>query len=136
MLPELYIPGMDEAVRGFAERKGLIDHMYYYALPPGLLGASTAGMLRALTRAPDGQYFFLSHPALYSDETLRMGNATVSGKQLAKNRSGEARLLGARGILPITRALGVRPLRYDEAAPLPARLTPADVRAILAGAAG
>lgn len=135
MFPEGDIPGMDEAVRDFAKRKGLLDHMYYYRLPPGLLKAIQNGenMLSALKKVPDGQYFYLAHPALYSEEMLQTGNRFIRGDEVAKTRSGEAKLLGTPGIALLMRVMGIRPLRYDEAGPLEKRLTAEDVKKILDG---
>ena len=121
MFPELYIPGMDEAVADFAKTKGLLDHMYYYKLPTKLFGL------------PRGQYFYLTHPAVYSAEMLQTGNSECSGADIAKARAKEAKLLSSRSFKLMTELLGIRPLRYDEAIPFKERLTVDDAQQIIRG---
>jgi hypothetical protein len=130
MFPEGHIPGMDAAIAQFAKEKGLIDHMYYYALPPGLLETMKSGgsLISALRKIPEGQYFYLAHPAVYSSEMLLTGNSEYSGEQVAKGRASEAKLLGTFGLPNLMRLLGIRALRYDEATPFPKRLTEEDIR--------
>ena len=132
MFPEMCIPGMDEAVCDFAKQKGLLDHMYYYVLPPGFLEAANNGNLtKVLKNIPDGQYFYVAHPAKYSEEMLKTGNSRVSGNEIAKNRSSEAKFLSSVFINSGARLMGIQPLRYDEAKPLDKRLTVEDVRKLL-----
>jgi hypothetical protein len=132
MFPESYLPGMNELVRNFSTEKGLLDHMYYYVLPAGLLSAARQGrLLPALRRVPSGQYFYVAHPALYSGEMLQTGNRSVSGEKVARARNEEAKLLGAPGVKLLMRTLGIRGIRYDQATPLARRLTPEDVKRIL-----
>ncbi len=131
MFAEAYIPGLDEAMAAFAKRKGLIDHMYFYRLPPDFarMNEDAVGFLR---RLPAGQYFYVAHPAKYSEEMRLTGNAQYSGEEIASGRGKEARLLSNRLLAPVLRlAFGLRPLRYDEAEPLDRRLTAEDVRNLL-----
>jgi predicted glycoside hydrolase/deacetylase ChbG (UPF0249 family) len=133
MMPELKVKGMDAIVQDFAKKKGLIDHMHYYVLPPGLFDAAKEkNIIPMLKACPDGQYFFLTHPAMYSQEMLQTGNSSVSGEEVAKGRDGEAKMF-SRPILKhaLKILFKIRPLRYDEAKPLPKRLTPDDVKAEL-----
>jgi predicted glycoside hydrolase/deacetylase ChbG (UPF0249 family) len=117
MLPERYIPGLDEALRDWAAAKGLMDHMYYYKLPPDLmvLQAHPERTLSVLRAIPPGEYFYLAHPARYSQEMLQTGNSLVSGEEVARNRDREARLLGNPFIKLGMAALGISPIRYDQA---------------------
>lgn len=127
MFAEAHIPGMDEAMADFAKRKGLIDHMYYYRLPPGweTMGGDLRGFLRKLA---SGQYFFAAHPAIYGEEMLRTGNARFSGAAVAAGRGAEAKMVGNRLLAPALRlAYGVRTVRYDEATPSDRRMTVADI---------
>lgn len=123
MFAEAYIPGLNEAMEIFAKQKGLIDHMYYYQLPPGFaeMGTNVTGFLRNL---PSGQYFYVAHPAVYGEEMHLTGNAQYSGEEIAKGRGKEAKLLGNVLLVPVARlSFGVHTLRYDEAKPLSHRLT-------------
>ncbi len=117
MLPERFVPGLDEAVADWAKRHGLIDHMYFYRLPEGFLETAKEPkqLFKALINIPNGQYFFLIHPALYGEEMLRTGNAQVTGEEVARSRNGEAKLFSSRLTGLSLRTLGIRPIRYDEA---------------------
>lgn len=120
MLPEMYIPGLDEATENWAKGKGLLHHMYYYNLPPGWqeLAEDSSRLLHVLRSIPDGQYFFVAHPALYGEDMLLTGNAENAAEDIAGGRSGEAKMFGKRSTKWMMRLLGIRPLRYDEATPL------------------
>jgi len=128
MFPEQYIDGLDETLAGWAKRKGLLDHMYFYAFPPGweVLLKDMKKAPAFLRDMPEGQYFIVAHPALNTEEMRMSGNAWISGEKVAKDRSLEAALYSSRTVKHIMRLFGIRPLRYDEAAPNE-RLTAADV---------
>jgi predicted glycoside hydrolase/deacetylase ChbG (UPF0249 family) len=127
MFPEKYIPGMFEAMNEWIKGKGLINHIYFYNLPPGFkkIAADPKNMVSVLKAIPEGQYFYLAHPAVYSDEMLLTGNSSVSGEDVAKARNGEAQLLAKKSTPRFMRFLGITPIRYDQAAPGPA-LDPAN----------
>ena len=74
---------------------------------------------RVLGSLTDDQYFFLSHPALYSEEMVQCGNARVDGEELARGRDQEASFLAREDLNEISERLGFRAIRYDEAVPLP-----------------
>ncbi len=131
MFAEAHIAYLDEAMADLAKRKGLLDHMYYYRLPPGFarMGENMAGFFRQL---PSGQYFYVAHPAIYGDEMLLTGNARYPGDDVAHGRGKEAKLVGNPLLAPAARlAFGVRTLRYDEAQPLPCRLTVEEINRLL-----
>ncbi|MDR0400969.1 MAG: ChbG/HpnK family deacetylase [Treponema sp.] len=117
MLPERFIPGLDEALRDWAAAKGLLDHMYYYRLPPGFeaLQGRPGKILEFLRTIPPGQYFFLAHPARYGPEMLQTGNSEHGGEEIARARDREARLLGNPFINIVMGALGIVSIRYDQA---------------------
>jgi hypothetical protein len=128
MLPERFIPGLDEALRDWAEAKGLCDHMYYYRLPPGfeVLRENPRRLLPVLRAIPPGQYFYLAHPAFYGEEMLQTGNAEVGGEEVARARAGEAKLLGNPLLKYGMGLLGIRGIRYDQAEK-GKRLSPAEL---------
>lgn len=134
MIPELWVPGLDEAVEGWAGKKGLLYHMYYYALPPGWERIAKDGsqLVPVLKEMPSGQYFYLAHPALYSEEMLLTGNGGISGEEVAKARDEEARMLSKRPMKWFMRYLGIRPVRYDTAIP-GARRKPEELKQMLNG---
>ena len=109
MFPERYVEGLSDAMGDFAKRKGLVDHLYFYQLPPWGLPLCSA---KDIDRLPDGQYFGLSHPSLDTEEMRLTGNASTSGEMVATTRARETVLLSDR---TYTDGLGIESIRYDEA---------------------
>ncbi|MDR2654682.1 MAG: ChbG/HpnK family deacetylase [Oscillospiraceae bacterium] len=129
MMPEMAIDGLSEAAGEWCVQKGLIDHAYYYELPPGLLDPKIS-ILKKLRDLKPGQYFFLTHPALYGEEMLAAGNSAESGERVAKGRSGEAAMFSRKITTRIMSFYGITPIRYDQAIP-GKRKSPEDLRRIL-----
>jgi hypothetical protein len=119
MFPEMFVEGMDEAMADFTKKKGLIDHMYYYNMPPGLddLQAELADIMKALSDLPDGQYFFVTHPSLDTEEMRLTGNAMYSGADVAKGRALETQMFSNPALSAALRSIGCEGVRYDEATP-------------------
>lgn len=117
MLPELWVADLEDAMDAWTQRKGLLYHMYYYALPPGWkrVAKDPQQLLPVLREMPSGQYFYLIHPAFYGEEMLRTGNGEISGEQVAKARDAEARMFSKKSMKWLMRLFHVSPLRYDEA---------------------
>lgn len=118
MLPERFIPGLQEELDRWMEAKGLINHRYYYNFFPGGVPSGIESFERVLGSLTDDQYFFLSHPALYSEEMLQCGNAEVDGEELARGRDQEASFLARKDLNEISERWGFRAVRYDEAVPM------------------
>ncbi|MGG4105492.1 polysaccharide deacetylase family protein [Paenibacillus lautus] len=119
MLPERFIPGLQEELDRWIEAKGLINHRDYYNFFPGGVPDGVESFERVLGGLTEDQYFFLSHPALYSKEMVQCGNAQVDGEELARGRDQEASFLAREDLNEISERLGFRAIRYDEAVPLP-----------------
>ena len=119
MLFEAYIPGLDEAMKTWAREKGLLFHLYYYALPPGFqkVMMDSSQLLPVLKVLPSGQYFYVAHPAYDSAEMRLTGNNHESGETVARERDKEARTLDKAYLKWLMRLMGIRPIRYDEAIP-------------------
>ncbi|MEK4115243.1 ChbG/HpnK family deacetylase [Paenibacillus sp. FSL W8-0919] len=115
MLPERFVPGLQEELDRWIASKGLINHRYYYNFFPGGVPSSVPQFEAVLSRLTDEQYFFLSHPALYSEEMTQCGNAWVDGEELARGRDAEAAFLMQEDLIEISERHGFRPIRYDEA---------------------
>ena len=132
MFPEQNIEGLDEAVEAWAKQKGLLDHMYYYSLPEGWDAAlkDAKKIIPFLFSIRDGQYFIVAHPALNTEEMRVTGNAGISGERVARDRDIETKIYGSAVTRQILKAVGISPLRYDEAVP-GKRLTVEDVVRIL-----
>ncbi len=119
MLPEQSIPGMDAALADWAKEKGLLDHMYYYAFPPGFerVLKDPKQLLSVIPKMPGGQYFIVAHPAFDTEEFRMACNDPAMGKKVAKERSMEALAVGSKLTKLLARCFGITPLRYDEATP-------------------
>jgi hypothetical protein len=129
MFPERYVEGLHEAVGEFARRKGLIDHMCFYNLPPWGL---TLCNMKDVHLLPDGQYLGISHPSLDTEEMRLTGNASTSGHTVATTRARETALISDRQYGRKLEALGIRSIRYDEAV-LDERLTLEELNRRLSG---
>jgi hypothetical protein len=121
MLPERYVTGLTERLDRWIASKGLINHMEYYRLfPRNDDVASTPGLFeQVLSTLEEGQYFFVTHPALYSQEMTECGNDQVDGQQLARNRDLEMVFITSPDTMEICERYGFTTIRYDEAVPLP-----------------
>ncbi len=132
MFPEAYIEGLDEALCEWAKKKGLIDHMHYYAVPKGweVILQDIKKLLPFLRSIESAQYFIVAHPALNDEEMRLTGNNGISGEKVAKDRSMETKLYSSRLTKKVLEMFGIRTLRYDEAKPFE-RATVEDILKIL-----
>lgn len=116
MFPELFIPGLEEAMSRMIEQEGLVDHRYFNRILPGNdLFTSKKGMFEKILAKINGQYLFVMHPAKYSEEMCRMGNAEIDGKCVAECREKDYQFLTDLANVKLCKKYGVRLLRYDEA---------------------
>ncbi len=114
------IPGMQKALDEWIHKKGLLNHRYYYTMIPEYerLLKNPQSLLRVLESTPNGQYFYVAHPAFNTEEMRLTGNEEISGEQVASDRDMERRYLTNEMLLESICQAGVIPLRYDEAVPL------------------
>ncbi len=120
MLPERFIPGLQERMSCWIKQNNLLDFNYF--IKPCLpnindLATHPTCLQSLLESLPDGQYFYLSHPAIYGEEMLQTGNSFVSGELVAQTRATEYAFLNDPVILDTCRVCGVKPIRLDEAIP-------------------
>jgi len=117
MFSELFIDGMDEAIEEFAKEKDILDHMYYYNLPPGLeeFLKNPSNPLKYIKSIPPGQYFIVLHPSLDTEEMRQTGNESTSGIEIAKGRANETKLFSGLMLKTIMKTTGCSGIRYDEA---------------------
>lgn len=133
MFPEMYVEGLDAAMEEFARKKGLLDHMYFYHLPPtGLDWSAILQNPDQESALPDGQYFMVSHPSLDTEEMRMTGNASVSGADVAASRAAETMFFSHPENCRALQDAGIRGIRYDEAR-FDKRRTVADLTRILSG---
>ena len=114
MFPETHVEGLDAAMADFARRKGLLDHMYFYNGAPWQESLAVEEMLREV---PDGQYLFVTHPALDTAETRMTGNASYSGDEVALSRARDTEIFSDAALCRRLLDSGVRGIRYTDARP-------------------
>ncbi len=125
MLPERYLPGLQERLARWTCEKGLLDFSCYMdsVLPRMDDVAGTPGLFgEVLSALGGGQYLYVAHPALYGEEMLQTGNAMVSGAQVACHRDADAAFMADPQTLETCRRCGFTPIRLDEAVPGAARV--------------
>ena len=121
MFPELFVPGLEDAMSTMIEKEGLVDHRYFNRIFPGsdLMNQDKA-LFEQTLQYMDGQYLFLMHPARYSEEMCAAGNETISGQAVAKARELDYRFVTDPRNKELCEKYHVNLLRYDEAEKLPA----------------
>lgn len=133
MFPEMFVEGLDASIEEFAKKKGLADHMYYYVLPPGFaeLQKDPSSAVSFFRKLPGGQYFIVAHPSLDTEEMRQTGNSQYSGVDIAKGRAAETKIFSTKALRFMLMLAGCGSVRYDEARPLPKRLSVEDVKNLL-----
>ncbi|MCL2285126.1 MAG: ChbG/HpnK family deacetylase [Firmicutes bacterium] len=116
MFAEYFIEGLPEAKREWANKKGLLHHMDYTNGAKGAhLEENLLNLGKFFSNLPDGQYLYVVHPALYSEEMLETGTAEMPGCEVARVRSLEAEVVADPEMLKFMLENGVSVIRYDEA---------------------
>lgn len=116
MFPEVYLPGLGEAMSRLIETEGLVDHKWYNRIIPGNdLFTSNSSLIEKTLAEIEGQYLFVMHPAKYGEEMRMTGNETISGEEIAGARELDYRFLTDRKNIALCEKYKVKLLRYDEA---------------------
>ena len=116
MFPELFVPGLAEAMSRMIEQEGLIDHKYFNRVfPGGDLINQEKSLFEQNLQHMAGQYLFVMHPARDGAEMRETGNHEVSGAVVAENREKDYRFMTDPKNLELCKQYGVKLLRYDEA---------------------
>lgn len=125
MLPEKFIPGLAQAMAEWADRKGLINHLYYYRFPAQMEPSHCLTLpegLQALDHwlglLEDGQYFSAMHPAIGGREMLLCTNRETHWGMVSAARNVEYEMLRSREPERLCSQRGISCVRYDEASPL------------------
>lgn len=125
MLPERFFSGLQKGIHAWAEEKGLLDFCCYIdnVIPHMDRISSVPGLFDKVLRGlEEGQYLYVTHPALYGAEMLQTGNAGDSAERIASHRNADAEFLAAPDTLETCLAHGFTPIRLDEAVPGPYRV--------------
>lgn len=116
MFPEVYLPGLGEAMSRLIETEGLVDHKWYNRIIPGNdLFTLNPSLIEKTLAEIEGQYLFVMHPAKYGEEMRMTGNETISGEEIAGARELDYRFLTDRKNVALCEKYKVKLLRYDEA---------------------
>ena len=116
MYEEGFVEGLSEAKREWAAKKGLLYHGGYGSSPEGIYEEENLRNLgNFITSLPNGQYLHVTHPALYSDEMLKTGDAYTTGQEIARIRDLEASVISNVGLVIFITENGITTIRYDEA---------------------
>lgn len=117
MMPELQIDGLQEAVDQWTKEKGILNHADYYSFPPNIqkLVAKELSLLSFFHQIPQGQYFYVIHPAKESEEMRQTGNSHHSGESVAHERNKEMKRFSGRWAKSLMKLLSIETIRYDQA---------------------
>ncbi len=117
MFPERTIPGLKEAMRVWMKEEGLLDHRYFYHPLPHLDAQAKVPGLWEITAKGlgEGQYFYLAHPAVPSEDMYLTGNRHTAAAHVVKAREQDYRFVTGGRTLESCKEAGIRTIRYDEA---------------------
>ncbi|MCL2740584.1 MAG: ChbG/HpnK family deacetylase [Oscillospiraceae bacterium] len=108
--------------REWAGRKGLIYHFDFTgyngapsrsSVVPEVGEDNAAFLTKAYSELENGDYLMISHPSIYCGDII-----AAAGEGVARARSKEANAFSDADFIRCALDSGVRPLRYDEAAPM------------------
>ncbi len=117
MFPELVFDGLADIMSGWYKEKGLVDHRYFYRILPRIDDISkTDGLFEEIIREqPDGQYFYLTHPAVSTEDMYLTGNKTAPTQDIVNGRRMDMDFIISDKTMEICEKYDVLPIRYDEA---------------------
>lgn len=117
MFPELAFDGLAAAMSGWIKEKGLVDHRYFYNVLPHIDEiSSTDGLFeQVLCEIPDGQYFYLTHPAMPFEDMYLTGNKDNPTEKIVESRRKDMAFVTSEKTLQLCEKYGVQTIRYDEA---------------------
>ena len=117
MLPELVFDGLDDMMSEWIKKKGLVDHRYFYQVLPQMNDISgTSGLFEEVVAGlPDGQYFYLTHPAKSTQDMYLTGNSQETTENVVTHRRKDFEFITSAQTMALCRKYDVVPIRYDEA---------------------
>jgi predicted glycoside hydrolase/deacetylase ChbG (UPF0249 family) len=128
MIPEYYVPGMEERLIEWANKEGLLYWNRYCSTLRRIKETDNLldDMVSRLRAVEKGQYLYVGHPAIDTEEMRELGNEYISGAELSASRVLEARMFTDPNILQLCKEKGIVPIRYDEAVEITEKLPPLD----------
>lgn len=122
MFPERAVPGLAGEMKAWADRKGLLCANDFFDLWLGspAFAESTPAFLENVRQwlgnlPPEGLGLYVSHPAMYSLETLAFSNAAFPSGVVAHERELEYHSAVSARWEPWTRILGIDLIRFRDA---------------------
>lgn len=117
MFPELAFCGLADAMSGWIKEKGLVDHRYFYNVLPHIDEISSVKGLfeQVLAEIQDGQYFYLTHPAMPFEDMYLTGNKDNPTEKIVAARREDMNFVTSEKTLYLCEKYGVQTIRYDEA---------------------
>lgn len=117
MFPELAFDGLADAMSLWIKEKGLVDHRYFYRVLPYIDEISSSDGLfeQVLTEISDGQYFYLTHPAMPLEDMYLTGNKDNPTEKIVDGRKRDMDFVALKDTLRLCEKYDVIPVRYDEA---------------------
>ena len=127
MLPDAVIPGLKEAISGFAREKGLVDQRWFYTFPMvkqpvpqewtevDKIVAAYENWMDAMEK--EEQYISIMHPAKQTMEMSLFRNMALTGDGVAKSRHAEYKILTCGILNRMAEEKGIMAIRYTDAVP-------------------
>lgn len=108
---------MTDAMSGWIKEKGLVDHRYFYNVLPQIDEiSSTDGLFgKVLEKMADGQYFYLTHPAMPLEDMYLTGNKSKPTERIVEGRKKDMDFVVSPTTVQICEKYNAVPIRYDEA---------------------
>ena len=116
--------GFGRRFDAWCEREGLLYYRPRHRNLPAAATGTDVGdridqFIARLRQAPAGQYAVVGHPANDNEEMRALGHEGYAGDVVAKERVWERKLFTDPRVLDLWHSGEVRPIRYDEAEPIP-----------------
>lgn len=117
MYPEIAFEGLEDIMSEWIKEKGLVDHRYFYKILPHIDDISSEeGLFESVIKTlDDGEYFYLTHPAVSTEDMYLTGNEKNSGEVVVRNRRKDLDFVISEKTIALCKQYNVVPIRYDEA---------------------
>lgn len=117
MFPELAFEGLDDAMSEWIREKGLVDHRYFYHVLPQIDDISGQDGLfeKVLSQTAPGQYFYLTHPAMPTEDMYLTGNDGNRTEDIVEHRKNDMNFILSDKTIELCEKYNAVTIRYDEA---------------------
>ena len=117
MFPEIAFEGLDDEMSRWIQEKGLVDHRYFYNILPQIDDISQkAGLFeKVLSQTSPGQYFYLTHPAVPTQDMYLTGNSGNKTENIVSHREKDYQFIISEAAVKLCEKYDAVTIRYDEA---------------------